>query len=313
MLNYLSQSPLVTVSVLSYLSVSPSLSSCAALSYVRKNAVLTVFTVYSAHPDLIPDAPELIEQFLYAETNPSAKRNAFLMLYHCNEDKAVTYLDTCINTINGTGEAFQLIALELIRKVCRTNPTLKAAYIRAIFTLVNSPVHAVSFEGANTLVALSSAPTAVRAAVSAYTNLLSSESENNVKLVILQRLSELRNKNERILQEMLMDILRTLSSPNMEIRKQTLSSRPPPHHTAQRGGRDPAAEEGAHQGRQSLSTSRACSSAATTAIARCWWTPCTSVPYASLTLSPPSCTCSCSTWVTSSRPQRWTWCTSYER
>ena len=196
---------------------------CHSVSYVRKNAVLTVFTVYSAHPDLIPDAPELIEQFLYAETNPSAKRNAFLMLYHCNEDKAVTYLDTCINTINGTGEAFQLIALELIRKVCRTNPTLKAAYIRAIFTLVNSPVHAVSFEGANTLVSLSSAPTAVRAAVSAYTNLLGSESENNVKLVILQRLSELRTKNERILQEMLMDILRTLSSPNMEIRKQTLT------------------------------------------------------------------------------------------
>ena len=202
----------------------PSLCHCVfIISYVRKNAVLTVFTVYSAHPDLIPDAPELIEQFLYAETNPSAKRNAFLMLYHCSEDKAVTYLDTCINTINGTGEAFQLIALELIRKVCRTNPTLKAAYIRAIFTLVNSPVHAVSFEGANTLVALSSAPTAVRAAVSAYTNLLSSESENNVKLVILGRLSELRNKNERILQEMLMDILRILSSPNMEIRKQTLT------------------------------------------------------------------------------------------
>ena len=193
------------------------------LSYVRKNAVLTVFTVYSAHPDLIPDAPELIEQFLYAETNPSAKRNAFLMLYHCSEDKAVVYLDSTIATINGTGEAFQLIALELIRKVCRSNPTLKAAYIRAIFTLVNSPVHAVSFEGANTLVALSSAPTAVRAAVSAYTNLLAAESENNVKLVILQRLNELRGKNERILQELLMDILRTLASPNMEIRRQTLS------------------------------------------------------------------------------------------
>ena len=190
---------------------------------MRKNAVLTVFTVYSAHPELIPDAAELIEQFLYAETNPSAKRNAFLMLFHCNQDKAVTYLDTVIATISGTGESFQLIALELIRKVCRTNPTLKSAYIRAILTLVNSPVHAVSYEAAATLVALSAAPTAVRAAVTAYTTLLQDESENNIKLVILQRLAALRLRNEKILQEMLMDLLRTLSSPNMEIRRQTLA------------------------------------------------------------------------------------------
>ena len=191
-------------------------------SYVRKNAVLTVFTVYAAHPDLIPDAPELIEQFLYAETNPSAKRNAFLMLFHCSQDKAVAFLDTVIASISNTGEAFQLIALELIRKVCRANPTLKAAYIRAIFTLVNSPVAAVAYEGAATLTALSSAPTAVRSAVTAYTTLLASESENNIKLVILQRLAALRLRNEKVLQEMLMDLLRTLSSPNAEIRKQTL-------------------------------------------------------------------------------------------
>ena len=192
-------------------------------SYVRKNAVLTVFNVFSAHPDLIPDAPELIEQFLYAETNPAAKRNAFLMLFHCSQEKAVSYLESVLSAVSGTGEAFQLIALELIRKVCRTNPTLKAAYIRAIFTLVNSPVHAVAYEGASTLTALSSAPTAVRAAVTAYTTLLASESENNIKLVILQRLAALRLRNEKVLQEMVMDILRTLSSPNTEIRRQTLT------------------------------------------------------------------------------------------
>jgi coatomer subunit beta len=35
-------------------------------SYVRKNAVLTVFTVFQAYPELIPDAPELIEKFMFA-------------------------------------------------------------------------------------------------------------------------------------------------------------------------------------------------------------------------------------------------------
>ena len=191
-------------------------------SYVRKNAVLTVYSVYACHSELIPDAAELIEQFLYAETNPSAKRNAFLMLYQCDLDRAVNYLNSVLTTLTTLGEPIQLVALEVMRKVCRQNPQLKAQYIRCIFNLVNSTSHAVAYEGANTLVALSTAPTAVRAAVSAYCQLLSVESDNNVKLVILQRLFALKKRNEKILQEMLMDILRTLSSPNIDIRKKTL-------------------------------------------------------------------------------------------
>ena len=54
-------------------------------SYVRKNAVLTVFTVYENNKELIPDAPELIDNFLRIESNPTAKRNAFLLLNHCDQ------------------------------------------------------------------------------------------------------------------------------------------------------------------------------------------------------------------------------------
>jgi coatomer subunit beta len=191
-------------------------------SYVRKNAVLTVYSVFSAFPELIPDAPELIETILYNETNPAAKRNAFLMLYSIDIDKAVNFLQTILATINTLGESFQLVILELIRKVCRAQPQSKSQYIRAIFSLVNSTSPAVAFEGANTLIALSSAPTAVRAAVQSYTQLLTKESDNNVKLIILDRLAGLKRRNEKILQENLMDILRILSSPNFDIKKKIL-------------------------------------------------------------------------------------------
>ena len=72
------------------------------------------------------------------------------------------------------------------------------------------------------MVSLSNAPTAVRGAVSGYCQLLSKESDNNIRLVILGRLSSLKRRNEKILQEMLMDILRTLASPNIDIRRKTL-------------------------------------------------------------------------------------------
>ena len=127
-----------------------------------------------------------------------------------------------MDQINGTGESFQLVALELIRKVCRTSPFLKAQYIKSIHNLANTGSNAVAFEAANTLISLSSAPVAIRAAISAYTRLLNAESDSNVMLTILNRLSSLKNRYEKILQEMIMDILRTLTNPNIDIRRKTL-------------------------------------------------------------------------------------------
>eukprot|EP00457_Paulinella_chromatophora_P001116 gb/GEZN01001118.1/.p1 GENE.gb/GEZN01001118.1/~~gb/GEZN01001118.1/.p1 ORF type:complete len:1003 (+),score=201.18 gb/GEZN01001118.1/:53-3061(+) len=192
-------------------------------SFVRKNAVLTVFAIYQAFPDLIPDAPDLITTFLGEEKNPQAKKNAFLMLSNCSQIKAMQHLDSILDDLPSQAENFQLVALDLIRKACHANPTLKGKYIRAVFTLVNSNSNAVAYQGANTLVALSTAPTAVKAAVQAYTSLLKKESDTNVKLVIVNRVASLKRKNAQVLSTMVMDIIRSLSSPNLDLRRTTLN------------------------------------------------------------------------------------------
>ena len=95
----------------------------------------------------MPDAPELIEKFLANEANGPCKRNAFIMLCNCDQDRAIAYLASMLDSIAGAGESFQLLVLELIRKVCRLNPLAKSQYIHCIYTLVNLQSHAVSFEG----------------------------------------------------------------------------------------------------------------------------------------------------------------------
>jgi coatomer subunit beta len=192
-------------------------------SYVRKNAVLAVHSVYTVSRDLLPNAPELIEKFLYQESNSSAKRNAFLMLSQCDVARALSYLNTVLESLASTGDAFHLAALDLILSYCRQNPAVKGQYVRHIFNLTNSGSNAVAFEAANVLVALSGAPTAVRAAVNAYTRLLVTESDSNVKLVIVNKLIALKRKHERVLQEMLMDVLRALSAPNIDLRRKLVA------------------------------------------------------------------------------------------
>ncbi|RXG56140.1 Coatomer subunit beta [Armadillidium vulgare] len=193
-------------------------------SYVRRNTVLAIFTIYKNFDFLIPDAPELISTFLETEQDMSCKRNAFMMLIHADQERALNYLSTCIDQVNSFGDILQLVIVELIYKVCHANPNERARFIRCIYNLLNSSSPAVRYEAAGTLVTLSSAPTAIKAAANCYIELIIKESDNNVKLIVLDRLVALKDTplHEKILQELAMDILRILSTPDIEVRRKTL-------------------------------------------------------------------------------------------
>ncbi|KAK4267700.1 hypothetical protein QN277_024446 [Acacia crassicarpa] len=192
--------------------------------FVRRNAVLAVMALYKLPQGelLLDSAPEIIDKLLSTEQDDSTKRNAFLMLFTCAQDRAINYLLTHVDRINDWGEQLQMVVLELIRKVCRTNKGEKGKCIKIIISLLNAPSSAVIYECASTLVSLSSAPTAIRAAATTYCQLLLSQSDNNVKLIVLDRLNELKTSNRDIMVEMIMDVLRALSSPNLDIRRKTI-------------------------------------------------------------------------------------------
>jgi len=202
----------------------PSIRSCLEHrhSYVRRNAVLAIYMIYKQYEYLIPDAPELISNFMNGESDMSCKRNAFIMLYNCDQNRAVDYLSNFIQQVPNFGDNLQLVVVELIRKVCKTNPAEKAKYFRCIYELLNSSSNAVKYESASALVSLTSAPTALKSAASCYINLVLKESDNNVKLIVLDRFNELRERNPRVLDDLVMDLLRILVSPDIEVKKKCL-------------------------------------------------------------------------------------------
>jgi len=193
-------------------------------SFVRRNAVLAINALYKLPKGemLLQDAPELIEKVLQNEQDLSTRRNAFQFLTAFDQPRAINYLLSQVDNVALWGGLLQLAVLDLIRKVCRNNPGEKGKYIKIIVALLQSTSTAVVYECAVTLVGLSSAPTAVRAAANCYCQLLVSQSDNNVKLIVLDRLVELKGKHREVLQEVLLDILRALASPNLDIRQKTL-------------------------------------------------------------------------------------------
>jgi coatomer subunit beta len=55
----------------------------------------------------------------------SSQRNAFLMLFNCAEEKAVKYVRSLKEKVSKAGDVFQLVLLNLLRKMCKTNPNEK--------------------------------------------------------------------------------------------------------------------------------------------------------------------------------------------
>lgn len=147
------------------------------------------------------------------------------MLLHADQERALNYLATCLDQVNSFGDILQLVIVELIYKVCHANPIERSRFIRCIYNLLNSSSNAVRYEAAGTLITLSSAPTAIKAAANCYIELIIKESDNNVKLIVLDRLIAIKENEstERVMQDLVMDILRVLAAPDIEVRRKTLN------------------------------------------------------------------------------------------
>jgi coatomer subunit beta len=95
-------------------------------------------------------------------------------------------------------------------------------YLRLIFDLLEAGASTVVYEAASSLTSLTSNPVAVKAAAGKFIELAIKEADNNVKLIVLDRVDQLRQRNPGVLDELTMDILRVLSSPDMDVRRKAL-------------------------------------------------------------------------------------------
>ncbi|KAK5073775.1 coatomer subunit beta [Lithohypha guttulata] len=191
-------------------------------AYVRKNAVWALASVYQHAPHLIPDAPEMLQTFLAAESDNTCKRNAFGALMSISQEKALEYLTGVLDGVPNTDELLQLVELEFIRKDAGDNQANKSRYLRLIFDLLEANTSTVVYEAATTLTALTNNPVAVKAAAGKLIELSIKEADNNVKLIVLDRVDQLRRRNEGVLDDLTMEVLRVLSSPDLDVRRKAL-------------------------------------------------------------------------------------------
>lgn len=113
--------------------------------------------------------------------------------------------------------------IDFVRKDATLNPGNKGQYLKLIFELLEVSSNTVVYEAATSLTSLTSNPVAIRASASKFIELIVEESDNNAKLIMLDRIDALRKAHEGVLDDFVMECLLVLSSPDLDVRKKALS------------------------------------------------------------------------------------------
>ncbi len=213
--------------------------------YVRRNAINAVLAIYQACDYLIPDAPEVIASVLAAETDAACRRNAFWMLALTDEARAAHYFATAISpaALVAMDGHFQLAVIAYIKmttavpKGCAAAPSggagaegaqadpVRARYIACMAAILQAPASQtlVKFEAASSLIALTASPPAIRAVAACYIELAIRETDNSVKLVILERFAALQRSHAALANEPIMEVVRILSASDVAVRQAALA------------------------------------------------------------------------------------------
>lgn len=191
-------------------------------AYVRKNAIFALYSIYKVSSHLIPDAPELIYSFLVEEFDSVCKRNAFVCLSDLNRDATLLYIQENIYQIETLDPLLQLAFVEFIRKDAQSAANLRQQYVLLISEIIESSSNVVVYEAAITLVSLSASAESMVLAGNKFVELATKEADNNVKIITLERISELNKKNPGVLQGLCLDILGVLSTQDLGVRKKAL-------------------------------------------------------------------------------------------
>lgn len=185
-------------------------------AYQRKNAVLAIARIYKNFPDISPQAPQLISEYLSKENDDECKRAALQALLEIAPEEAKSYLHSCnISDIHCMNTSIQLLFVELIERVFEKGSEDSETYIKILTSLIKSSSSpSVRYQASIALMRFSRDPENIKLTVACFIDICAKDPDNNVKLIALNSLMNLRRINgaERILRNSIMDILYILQS-----------------------------------------------------------------------------------------------------
>ena len=194
-------------------------------NYVRRYAIVCLQKIWETFGDEFQtDFEQKIEVFLMKETDLTSRRNAYQLMFEVNKEKALKMIYESIQDgdIENFGDILQLIIVQMLRKTAKSDQKLAGRAIKYLKYFVDSKFNAVLYEVAISQIQLTNNPDTLRIAMGILQQLLKGNSDNNVKLIILDQLDHIRKLNPRMLEESFGELIMLLKSDSVDLKMQFL-------------------------------------------------------------------------------------------
>ncbi|WBW70617.1 coatomer beta subunit [Schizosaccharomyces osmophilus] len=192
-------------------------------AYVRKNAIMSVFSIYQTSSHLIPDAASLIEDVLVVETEGTCKRNALIVLCTIDPEHAASWLTNNFDNLISLNASSLLIVIEFIRKIVIVNSPDKTKYFSLLLELLHVNSSSVVFEASTSLMNMTTNIQIIKTAASRLLDLATREADNNAKLIMLDRIADLVQHEKSGLDDIVTDVLPFLANTDFDVCEKAIS------------------------------------------------------------------------------------------
>lgn len=143
--------------------------------YVRRFAAQCFQSMYRSHPDMIPNAPEILYQLLMIEKDVLTQRNCLNMLFNCEDgyEFATAFLHAKEKEIVKFHPTIQLLIAQNLRKQVIAKQKEADTWVPYLLKLLNSSSASVRYEAARALMTATAQPKIIHQVVECFVKIYS--------------------------------------------------------------------------------------------------------------------------------------------
>lgn len=195
-------------------------------AYVRRYAVVCLSQIYDNFgEDIMPDLEEKLQNILEKETDLTTKRNAFSLYFRVNREKCLEFLlDAVLEEEHESfGDILQLAVLKDLQESVVKHPKDASKMMKVIKQFQNSRFNAVLYEVASSLIKFNQNEESLKIAMSILHQILKNNTDNNVKLLILDQYDLIRRRNPKLMADDFISVLKVVFTGDYELRKRFMA------------------------------------------------------------------------------------------
>lgn len=189
--------------------------------YVRRYTMACLVQIHEYYGnDVLPDLTEKLKSTFTSENDLTTKRNILLYLFRVDKEE---FLKLVLEAIHNEehesfGDIVQFIIIKLSQEAMVSDRKLTSTCLKIIREFAHSKFNSVLFEVATSLIRFTQSSELLAQAVGILTQILKNNSDNNVKLIILEQLDIVRKKDKLVVMDSFSDLFTMVFSGDMEIK-----------------------------------------------------------------------------------------------